>query len=152
MPASNPASARACVEELERHRDIAVRDGPPVGAARGRRHDPPGARGSPSAPAADAGPADEDALTARRLPDSAGVERPGDGQGVDGRRQPRMPVHVEVRVVRLALGLDERAVLAQKRGADVVRSGADPRAQLQMLVDAFVRVVVAHAGCGSASP
>ena len=47
-----------------------------------------------------------------------------------------MPVHVEVRLVRLALGFEQRERLLRERDGDDVRAGLHRDADVQMLVDA----------------
>ena len=53
-------------------------------------------------------PRDENAAPARRLAGFRRLEGPGDGHLVDRRRRTGMPVHVEMRVVRLAQGFQQR--------------------------------------------
>ena len=52
-----------------------------------------------------------------------------------------MPVHVEVRLVRLTLGFRQRRCLPRERDAKLVRSGLHRNPDLQILVDRFIRVV-----------
>jgi len=49
-----------------------------------------------------------------------------------------VPVRIEVRLVRLTRGLDQRRRVLEKRDADGVRAGSRRHAHLQMLIDRIV--------------
>ena len=57
-----------------------------------------------------------------------------------------MPVHVEVRLVRLALGFEQRRRLLQERHAEVVRAGRHRDADLQVRVDRARMILAARPG------
>jgi len=52
---------------------------------------------------------------------------------IDGRLQPRVPVRIEVRLVRLTRGLDQRRRVLEKRDADGVRAASRRHAHLQLI-------------------
>ena len=56
-----------------------------------------------------------------------------------------MPVHVEMRVVGLAPGLQQRGRVLHEGHAELMRTGRDRNANLQMLIDQLVVLVALSA-------
>ena len=89
------------------------------------------------------GLADENPAAARRVAGPVGLERAGDRNLVDRRRDARMPVQVEVHLIRLPLGFQQRRRILQKRHAQLVRPGRHLDARLQIRVDRLMLLVSA---------
>ena len=124
MPASKPPVGARLLVEPQRRFEIGVGDRPRYAR---RASVETICLAQPSSLAAAARPARQtnDAAAARRVVDGRRLERPGDRHRVERGLHARMPVHVEVREARLALGFLEREGLARERDADVVRTRAD---------------------------
>ena len=91
-------------EELHRLLEVLIGDGPPVGPAHQRGED---ALGAAFFLIRLRRLAHEAAATARRVPGTLRRVRAGDRDLVDGRRDAGMPVHVEMRIVRLTFRLEQ---------------------------------------------
>src|ERR1051325_5380005 len=65
-------------------------------------------------------------------------ERSIDGDLVDGRGNSRVPMHIEMSLVRLAFGFEKFGRIFQESDADGMRSAGDGEAELQVLIDFFV--------------
>src|SRR5437763_136180 len=113
-----------------------------------------GTRGGPGSPRSDCGgaatarrswwtarsrggrrAAPEDTAATGRIAGSLLAVRPGNRHLVDRRGEPRMPVQVEVSLVRLAFGFEQRGWLLQEGHAELVRSGSHLDLLLEMKVD-----------------
>ena len=108
--------------ELQRHLQIGVGHRPPIGAAHQRRKD---ALRAAFFLARLRRLADEDAAAAGRVAGALRIVRTIDRDRIDRRLDARMPVHIEVRLVRLALGFEQREGFFGKAAADSVRTGFD---------------------------
>ncbi len=84
----------------------------------------------------------EDSAAAGRFPRAFRVVGTDDGDRVDRRLDPRMPIRIEMRLVRLACGLEERRRGLQKCRTERVRTRAHRDADLEVLVDRVVRGLI----------
>jgi hypothetical protein len=109
------------LEELQRNSEILIGHGSPVRAARQSGKDRRGATIVCGCIFV-CRPAYENALSTGRVACSGRLKGPANGNGVHRGLNPRMTVHVEMRVVRLALGFLQRGRLSKKSGANRVRT------------------------------
>ena len=161
------AGSRRAVQ-LERCLQIDIRDGPPIRPPHQRRQDPLGAtvfffliRGplppgtslrsrGPSAPRRSArkssGPAREHASSAGCVAGAHRVVRADDRDLVDSRLDARMPVVIEVGLVRLTSGFEQQRRFRLERHADGVRTGGHGHADLEMAVQVVLggSIVLRH--------
>src|SRR5437899_144805 len=91
------------------------------------------------------GHAHEETAPAGRVSRTLRLVRAVDGYLVNGRCLPWMPVHVIVRLVWLAPGLDQRRWVLKKRNSQLMRPGGDRHAHFEMRIH-FLKILVAGRG------
>src|SRR5207248_1307589 len=79
-------------------------------------------------------PADKNTAAAGRISRAFRLVRAVDGDGVYGRLQARMPIHIEVRLVGLALGFEQGRGLLRKCGGKHVRTGFHRDADVEVVI------------------
>ena len=126
--------ARVAVE-LHGRLEIGLRYRPPVGTARQRGQNAFGAR---LFLAGVCGRAEQNTLAAWAVAGTLRVVGTDHRDGVDGRLDARVAVHIEMGLVGLALGLEQSGVLLRKRGGDLVGTRLDRNAHVDVLIDRVV--------------
>ena len=121
IPASKPPSSRALRIELHRLAEVRFGYRPAVGPAHQRGENP--TRHTASSSPGSFGSADENSAAAWRVSVALRIVRTGDRYLIERRRETRVPVHVVMRLVRLALRLEQRRGILEERHAELVRAG-----------------------------